>query len=286
MQNRPAPRPVVLLHGLLSTPREFGLIALPLRAAGVTLITPAIEGYTEADRRQPRRWTAWVDAAARAIDRAVPKDQPFVLGGLCSGGLIAAALALDERLPVETLVLMSPTFAFDGWGQSGIRHWRRLVYALRLARWFSVAERSPYGIKNEKLRLWVERDMRERAGSAAGPSHLPLWAIGETERLRDHVVRRLPALPMRSVVLHARDDEVCSLAAVERVCRTLPRHSNSLVVLEDSYHMITLDNDRRRVADELVLAANAGDDASADPRDRQPIAHAASRVPAGGAVAA
>lgn len=263
MTSRPEPRPVVLIHGLLSTPREFGLIALPLRAAGVPLVAVEVDGYTEADRRRPKSWRAWVDAATRAVERAAPTDRPFVLGGLCTGGLIAAMLALEGRFEVDRLVMMSPTFAFDGWGQTRLRHWRRAAYALGLSRWISLREQSPYGIKNEKLRLWVERDMRQRAQSAAGPDRLPLWGVQETERLKAHVLRGLPRLAMPATVMHARSDEVCSFEVVERVVRTMPT-GTTLVALEDSFHMITLDNDRARVAGELIRAATASADASFD----------------------
>jgi carboxylesterase len=265
----PATRPVVLIHGLLSTPREFGLIALPLRAAGVPLIAVEVEGYTDADRRRPKSWRDWVDAAGRAVERAAPKDRPFVLGGLCTGGLIAAMLALEGRFDLDRLVLMSPTFAFDGWGQTRLRHWRRAAYALRLSRWISLREQAPYGIKNEKLRLWVEKDMRQRAQSAAGPDRLPLWGVQETERLKTRVLRGLPQLAVPATLLHARSDEVCSFEVVERVVRTM-HEGTTLVALEDSFHMITLDNDRARVAAELIRAATGGANASSDPRPSSP----------------
>lgn len=252
---RPKPVPVVLIHGLLSTPREFGLISLPLRAAGVNLITPHVVGYTEANRGAPKHWQAWVDAATSAIEEAVPKGEPFVLGGLCTGGLIAASAALQSCWPLRGLVLMSPTFAFDGWGQSKLWRWRRLAYGLHLTRFIATRERSPFGIKNEKLRLWVERDMARRATSAAGPSRLPLWAVRETERIASHVRSRIDTLPARKVVLHAREDEVCRLSVVERAFQAMSGDDNQLSILDNSFHMITLDNDRKRVADELLKAA-------------------------------
>ena len=265
---RSPPMPVVLLHGLLSTPREFGLISLPLRAGGTSFIAPHVEGYTEAHGQGVKRWRDWLAAAETAVRQAIPEGQPFVLGGLCTGGLIAAALAIEGRLPVHALVLMSPTFAFDGWGRSPWWRWRWLAYVLGIERWISTAERSPFGIKNEKLRRWVQRDMKRRADSAAGPARLPLWAIAETERIAAHVVRNLGRLPPRTVLIHAREDEVCSLAQVERVFNAMPIDDKNLIVLENSFHMITLDNDRQRVVAELRKAALATD-ASSDWRNAE-----------------
>ena len=250
--------PVVLLHGLLSTPREFGLIALPTRAAGVPLVTPHIEGYSEASRRHPRTWRQWLEAARDAVRASVPRDQPFVLGGLCSGALIAAALAASDDFRVEVLILMSPSFDFNGWGQTRLRHWRRLGYVLPVTRWVSIRERTPFGIKNERLRQWVQCDLRQRAKSAAGPSRLPLWAIRETEALKAHVVSRLSELPNRSVVMHAREDDVCSFEGAVEAFQGMPSTQKTLITLENSFHMITLDNDRKQVADEVIRASWSG----------------------------
>ena len=273
--------PLVLLHGLLSTPREFGLIALPLRNRGVELITPHIDGYGLGARGRRSTWRDWLAAASAAIAQAAP-SRPVVLGGLCAGGLLAAALALDAPHAVAGLVLMSATFDFDGWGQTRWRHLRRAGYALGLDRWIRVAERDPFGVKNPKIRAWVAREMRERGGSAAGASTLPLWAIREVDRLKDHVAAGLHRLTPRTLMLHARDDEVCTLASAQRSLRTLAAADKRLVVLDDSYHMITIDNDRGRVADELLrFPAAAPPGARPAERSRGPsTAHPEAACPA------
>jgi carboxylesterase len=263
--------PLVLLHGLRSTPREFGLIALPLRNRGIELITPRIDGYSLDEGPTRASWRQWVAAASTVIAKAVPPGRPVVLGGLCAGGLLAASLALDAPHLVAGLVLMSATFDFDGWAQTRWRHLRRIGYAMGLDRWIRVAERDPFGVKNQKIRAWVAREMKERAGSAAGPSTLPLWAIREVDRLKDHVAAGLHRLTQRTLMLHARDDEVCTLASAQRSMHALATVDKRLVVLEDSYHMITIDNDRHRVVDELhnfTMAAR-----KAKPDEAEALAH-------------
>jgi len=251
----PHPLPVVLLHGLLSTPREFGLISLPLQSRGVELIIPHIKGYTEGDRTRFTRWQEWVDAASEAIHEQVGVDRPFVLGGLCTGGMVAAAVALRGEFNIQSLVMMSPSFGYDGWARDRWWGWRKLGFLLGVDRWISIRERSPYGIKNEKIRRWVERDMEQRASSAAGPSALPLWGINQSERLMRHVVKRLPELHTPTVIMTSTEDEICTVDSVRRVFNTLPGDSNRLVVLENSFHMITIDNDRQQVTAELLKCA-------------------------------
>jgi carboxylesterase len=148
--------------------------------------------------------------------------------------------------------MMAPTFGYDGWGRGRWWGWRKLGRALGVDRWIHVPETAPYGIKNEKIRRWVERDMSSRAISSAGPSTLPLWAINQSELLMKHVQEQLPRLNIPTTMMSSLEDEICSISLVRDAFDTLPGDAKRLVVLEDSYHMITMDNDRQRVTAELL----------------------------------
>ena len=245
-QTPPLP-PLLLFHGLLSTPHEFGLIAQTLRNRGIAHSAVTVPGYSLSTEAVAPDWRRWREAALDAIDSHVPRTVPVVLGGLCIGGVLAAAAALEARHRVAGLVLMSPTFTYDGWGLSPLRRLRHLAYWTRLDRFFSVAEREPYGIKNAKIRKWVIRAWEERSTSTVGPSRLPLRAVREGERMMAAVRARLRGLDCPLLVIHAREDEITSLESVQRLFSSLPMRDKELAVLENSYHMITVDNDRHEV---------------------------------------
>lgn len=243
---------LVLIHGLLSTPQEFALLRNPLKSKDIIHFTLNIPGFSEHSHYRPNTWHDWVDAAAEAIEQEVPGDRQIVIAGLCIGGVLAAALALRNPRRIIRLALLSPAFTFDGWGLSRWRRWRHLGYLLGISRFIHIAEREPYGIKNPKIRRWVAEQMRDSSQSAAGPSRLPLWAIREGDRMIAHVHARLGQLRLPTLILHAREDEICKLASVRQLFERLPAADKRLVILENSYHMISIDNDRHRVADELA----------------------------------
>jgi carboxylesterase len=174
--------------------------------------------------------------------------------------MLAATVALHLPHLAAGLTMLSPSFAYDGWAVSRWRYLRGLGYFLRLGRYIKLSERDPYGIKNPRLRALVAREMRERASSAAGPARLPLWGLEQAERLTRYVRARLGEFDRRLLVMHAREDEISTLDSVRRVLDSLDCPGDSLVVLENSYHMITIDNDRHRVVEELArFVAQAGE---------------------------
>lgn len=280
MESTVKPR-LQLIHGLLSSPQEFGLIGNALRRAGIDHQALSVPGYTLAHESGRHDWRRWRDAAVRAIDAAAPAG-PLVLGGLCMGGVLAAAAALEMRERVAGLVLISPTFTYDGWGLPRLCRLRRLGYWTGLDRFISVHERHPYGIKDPKMRKWVEHDLKQRAASAAGPARISLRAVREGERMMRQVRRGLATLDCPLLVMHAREDEITRLESVQALYDSLPAQDKEFAVLENSYHMVTIDHDRHEVAKLLSRFVGRLTPADAAVAMDVPMTaqHAAANVPA------
>jgi carboxylesterase len=246
------PRPAMLLHGLISTPGEFATVRAALARDGLELYTPELEAYSFRQGMQPARWQDWLAAARRELIAISDAQGPVVIGGLCIGAVLALALAEEMPERVAGLLLLSPTLYYDGWGLSRWLHLRHLGYRLPgLRNWIQIDEREPFGVKNPQIRKWIAREMRQQAHSNAGAAKLPLWAIHEAERLIRRVRTGLPKLRMPTLILHAREDEVASMRSPDYLMRHLGSHDKRLVVLDNSYHMITLDNDRMQVVREM-----------------------------------
>ena len=252
MQAAPNPaRPaVLLLHGLCANPLELMPLGRVLREAGYVVDIPALPGYgvsAEDGRRAPvPRYEAWLEMAQVHYDRLAAQHSQVVLGGLSMGATLALALARRRR--AAALLLVSTTLHFDGWNVSPWRRLLPLAYVPPLRQWLSFRETSPYGIKNERLRAWVAQAMQSELGvSAAGAARLPAASLYQASRLLRHVRAALPAIDAPAVVLHASEDDV----AGPRSVRDLQQHlGNEPEVhwFHDSYHMLTLDNERVAVA--------------------------------------
>ena len=250
-----APCRLVLLHGLASTPREFGLLIHPLRRLGVELIAPTVQGYShELLSLSPARWQDWVARASDRVDAiAAESPEPFVLGGLCTGAMLAVAVAAHRRHPrLRGLALLSPLFAYDGWSLPWWYRLRHLAYLLGLERRFSMRERPPYGLKNERLREWIRKQMRSEQATVVGPAQVSLQIVRESERISRHARECLAHLGLPILALHAVEDEICDVRSAQSALTLVAPHRLRMELLHDSYHMITADNDRERVAQTIA----------------------------------
>ncbi len=247
------PSRLVLLHGLSSSPKEFGFLTHPLRRHGVRLVAPEVSGYSAGTLAPGVRWQDWVDAASRSLDAVEAESgEPYVLGGLCTGAMLALAVAAARpRAGLRGFALLSPLFAYDGWALPWWYALRPIAYATGLTRFFEMREREPYGLRNERMRALIRQQIAAGETSLVGPASVPLAVVRESERLSAHVRTLLPGLVQPVQVQHARDDEICRLASVRREIARVPTGLLSLHVAENSYHMITADNDRHLVADRL-----------------------------------
>lgn len=89
--------------------------------------------------------------------------------------------------------------------------------------------------------------MHSGDSAAAGLPGNPWWSIIELRRLSAHVLARLPQLRSPCLVIHARNDDISSVGNAHDIVHGASQAHVELVLLDNSYHMVTIDRDRRTV---------------------------------------
>ncbi len=116
----------------------------------------------------------------------------------------------------------------------------------------SLAERPPYGLKDERIRQWVATQMEKRGSSAIGSSRSPLTGVVESERLMKDVRGKLHKVTAPTLIMHAVEDDLASPRNADIIERTVSAQQVRKVLLENCYHIITMDFEKERVAQETL----------------------------------
>lgn len=245
----------LLIHGLSGNPLEMQYLAKRLRQAGIATFVPHFKGYGFAGRRNPfaaGTWQQWRAQVLEQFDGLAHKYRSVSVAGLCIGAVLALDLAAARPDDVAGLSLLSTTLAYDGWSLPWYQFLAPLAYYTPLRYLYSYRERHPYGVKNESLRKWIAREMSENTTSIAGASSLPMTAVYHAKKLIRHVKRIMPEIDAPALVIHAKDDDVASVKSAEFVLDNIGSEDVHFLLLHDSYHMVTLDNEKQLVADETI----------------------------------
>jgi carboxylesterase len=243
---------VLLVHGLTGTPNEMRVLGKALNRHGYTVHGVQLAGHGgDVEDLLATGWRDWYASVEQAAERLLHRVDRLFVGGLSMGALLALKLAAEQPQRIAGVGVYGATFRYDGWN---IPMKARLSFLLpwfkrlNIGRTRMFMEESPYGIRDDNLRARVVAAMHGEDSTAAGLPGNPWHALAELYELSAHVRRLLPRVTAPCLVAHAREDDVASLRNAERVLRGV-RAPTEMLVLDDSYHMITIDRQRRLLAD-------------------------------------
>ncbi len=243
---------VLLLHGLSSSPLEMRFVARRLHEMGFSVHVPHIRGYGN-HRERNFHWQDWTASVEEEFATLRRNYRSVSVGGLCIGAVLALHLAATKGSQVAALSLLSTTLDYDGWSIPWYRFLLPYAYHTPLRRIYSWREESPFGLKNEALRKRVARAMQNSEMTEVGSTSISMDHICNARNLIRAVRPMLPRITAPTLVIHAIDDETVSPQSAEYVVKHISSKVVRKVLLDDSYHMITLDNEREYVAREMEL---------------------------------
>nr|WP_218862310.1 alpha/beta fold hydrolase [Rhodanobacter sp. K2T2] len=238
----------MLIHGLTGTPMEMKLLGKGLNRAGFTVHGMQLAGHCgNVDDLLATGWHDWYASVEKAADELRSKVDHLFVGGLSMGALLALKLAAERPEQVCGVGVYGATFRYDGWSIPAVARLSFLLplfKKLGIGRNRSFMEAPPYGIRDERLRAQVSTAMLGGDSAAAGLPGNPWYSLAEMYELAANVRQRLSQVTAPCLVAHASEDDVASVKNAELVMREVSAPVE-LLLLKDSYHMITIDKERR-----------------------------------------
>ena len=242
---------VLLVHGLTGTPKEMLSVGKRLHKYGFTVSCPVLAGHCGSEEDLlATNWKDWADSAEQAFLRLREHADVIFVGGISAGAVLSLYLADKHADALRGVALYSTTLKWDGWSIPKLSFLLPLVLRIPyIGKRYHFAEAFPYGIKNENLRRRIVAKMRSGDTSAAGHTNTPGVIVRELWRMVDAVKRKFALITTPALIVHADNDDI---AGIKRNALYVQKHlagPTELLRLYDSYHMVTVDQERHKVAD-------------------------------------
>lgn len=224
----------------------------------------------------------WCAHVQRQLSFIRERYEYVFVAGLSAGAFVALDASIGVR--VDGVGVFSPPFVYDGWKTP----WSNAILPLAmkrvpfsLQRWMLHLAGPPFGIKDELLQASVRKSYRVMAifrewmndwqarrkaigglslppPSAASKGYpiFPLRTLTEIDRLIVRVRSRLHEVTAPTVILQAREDDMTSPRNASIVYDGISSMDKKLVLLDDCYHVITIDKQREAVAEHVTAFFN------------------------------
>ncbi len=220
---------VLLCHGFTGTPQSLRSWGEYLADRGYSVRLPLLPGHgTTWQAMNQTRWEDWyaaVDAAFRELHEACER---VVVCGLSMGGALALQLAQAHGPRISGLVLVNPAVKFEDPRTHLLPVLKYVVGSLG-------------AIGNDVKKPGVTELAYTRTPLKAAHSQLVAW---------QSVVRDLPEVTQPVLLLRSPQDHVVPASSSALILSRISSLDVTEILLEDSYHVATIDNDAQRIFDE------------------------------------
>lgn len=186
------------------------------------------------------KWHDWYDDSTRHYCELKQKYEEVFLGGLCMGAVLALAIASEYR-DVKGIVSLSTTLFLDGWTIPWYNFLIPIGVHSVLRYYYSFPEREPYGLKNETLRKKIAA-LQKRNTEAL--DNYPMSCIYELLKLSKYTRRNMHKVETPLLLMHAKMDDLTSTKSAKFVYKNAASLIKKYIELEDSYHLVVMDNER------------------------------------------
>jgi carboxylesterase len=217
---------VLLLHGFTGSPASIKPWAQALAEQGYAVEVPLLPGHgTRWQDLNTVAWTDWYAEAEAAFDRLRDSCPAVVVAGLSMGGCLALRLAEVRGEQVSGVVLVNPFVASTRKELVALPVLKHVIPSLR-------------GVVN---------DIRKPDQDEHGYDRLPLKGLAAVLAMWKVVVPELDRVTQPLLYFRSSTDHVIDASSSAAVLRGVGSTDVEERMLDQSYHVATLDHDAERI---------------------------------------
>ncbi|MFB7274457.1 alpha/beta hydrolase [Streptomyces sp. NPDC056244] len=222
---------VLLCHGFTGSPQSLRPWAEHLAGHGLTVSLPLLPGHgTRWQDMQLTGWQDWYAEVDRALRELQERCRQVFVAGLSMGGTLALRLAAKHGPSVGGVMVVNPGIATHG----------------AAARLLPVVRHFVPTVKG------LAGDIAKEGVTELGYDRVPLHAAYSLRNFFGLVDGALPQVTQPLLLLHSPQDHVVPPEDSARILSRVSSRDVREVLLEQSYHVATLDHDAERIFEESL----------------------------------
>ena len=222
---------VLLSHGFTGSPASMTPWGRHLAAQGFAVDVPRLPGHGTALREMNKtRWSDWYAEIERAFEKLSANCDQVVVGGLSMGGGLVLKLAAERGNDVAGVMLVNAAVASNNKQLLAVPLLKRIIPSMP-------------GIGN---------DIKKPGQDEYGYDRIPLKALGSMMAGWKEVRRELPNVTQPILLFRSAEDHVVDPSSARIIASKVSSREVTERILENSYHVATLDNDAPAIFEESV----------------------------------
>lgn len=222
---------VLVCHGFTGTTQSMRPIADRCVAEGWTVRMPRLPGHGTTWRDLNRtEWTDWYAEVQAAYAELRERCDQVVVVGLSLGGSLVTLLAQEQGSGVAGLVLINPAYEPKDPRLKALPLLKHLVPSLAA----------------------IGSDIKKPGSVELAYDRTPLKALASAVQMWKRITRDLPQITQPVLLMHSPEDHVVEPSNSELLLSRISSSDVTEILLEDSYHVATLDHDAERILEETV----------------------------------
>ena len=222
---------LLFLHGFTGSPYEGRYLADYFSRKGYAVWVPLLPGHgTRPEDLEPVSYRQWIDAVVDYYHQMRERYDRVVVCGQSMGG--ALALHLAAHYPVDVLVTLAAAVFVKDWRLTLLPLARKLI-------------RYQFKSKGPDIRN------KEAKSQSASYHKYPIKSLEQFLELIAFVKSELPEVTSPALLFHSPRDHTITYENLDYIARHISSPVKKTVTVENSNHVISVDNDRMFIFAEI-----------------------------------
>ena len=244
---------VLVLHGLTGSPFEMKQYSKFLYKHGYDVYCPNIPGHGESlEYLKESKCEDWIEFSLRQYDDLSLSYEEVYVSGICLGAVLALVIAINYS-HIKGIITLSNILFLDGWTMP----WYKFLFPIGLNTvfryFYSFPEKDPYGIKNLAVRKRISAMLKK---NEVAFDCIPMTVVYELLELSKYVRGNINYIKCPILLMHSNEDDLSGLKSAYFVYDNICSEQKELVILENSYHLLVMDNEKDFVFEKSIEFLN------------------------------